>query len=96
MSKISAADVKKLATLSGLTVTDDEVASLAGEIEAIIGYVEQLDAIDTTGVEPTYQVTGLKNVTREDVLIDYGVSRADLLGNAPDSTEDSIKVPKVI
>ena len=82
--------------LSGLTVKDDEVAALAKELEAILGYVAQLDAVDTTGVEPTYQVTGLSNVMRQDELIDYGVSQDELLANAPDKLHGSIKVKKVL
>lgn len=96
MTKVSADDVKKLAMLSGLTVTDDETVTLARNIEEIIGYVEQLDALDTAGKQPTYQVTGLSNVTRSDELIDYGVSRDELLKNAPDSENGSIKVRKVL
>lgn len=96
MSRISADDVKKLAALSGLTVTDDEVRALTGELEAILGYVKQLDDIDTSEAQPTYQVTGLKNVMRSDELIDYGVSRDALLATVPARDGGSIKVRKVL
>lgn len=96
MSKISADDVKKLAALSGLLITDDEIGPLSKELEAILGYVEQLDSIDTVDVEPTYQVTGLKNVMRSDELINYGVDQAGLLANAPATEQSSIKVRKVL
>jgi aspartyl-tRNA(Asn)/glutamyl-tRNA(Gln) amidotransferase subunit C len=96
MSAITADDVKKLASLSGLTIKDDEVDALARELQALLGYVEQLDTVNVEGVEPTYQVTGLKNVTRSDELIDYGVSQKALLSNTPAQDGGSIKVKKVL
>jgi aspartyl-tRNA(Asn)/glutamyl-tRNA(Gln) amidotransferase subunit C len=96
MSTISVSDVKKLAKLSSLHVSDDEVAHLQAELNHILEYVEQLNSIDTDNVEPTYQVTGLTSVTREDKVIDYGISNEDLLKNAPDTQNGQIKVPRVI
>lgn len=96
MSKISADDVKKLARLSALSVTDEEVNNLRGELESILTYVEQLDEVDTTGLEPTYQVTGLVNVTREDREIEYGVNQEALLKNAPEHQDGQIKVRRVL
>lgn len=96
MTNISADDVKKLAALSGLTVTDEEVDALSSELEAILGYVKQLDAIDTTDTQPTYQVTGLTNVMRADSLINYEVTQQSLLANAPATMDGSIKVKKVL
>jgi Asp-tRNA(Asn)/Glu-tRNA(Gln) amidotransferase C subunit len=52
--------------------------------------------LDTTGVEPTYQVTGLANVDRVDEVIDYGISQQALLQNAPRTQDNQIKVPKVL
>jgi aspartyl-tRNA(Asn)/glutamyl-tRNA(Gln) amidotransferase subunit C len=96
MSTISVNDVQKLAQLSALSLSDDEVASLANELTNILGYVEQLNDVDTDGVEPTYQVTGLHTVTRPDEIIDYGVSQQDLLKNAPDVQDGQMKVPRVL
>lgn len=96
MSTISIADVQKLAQLSALTITDDQAQTMSEELTEILGYVEQLDEVDTKGVEPTYQVTGLENVTREDEIIDYGVSQKELLKNAPKQRDGSIEVPRVI
>lgn len=95
-TKISIDDVKKLAQLSALTVTDDEVEALRGQLEEILGFVGQLSEVDTTGVEPTYQVTGLKNVWRKDQVIDYYLDRDALLGNAPDQQAGQIKVRRVL
>lgn len=63
-------DVKKLATLARLNLTDDEVVRFTSDLDAIIGYIEQLSEVDVTGVEPTSQVTGLQNVLRDDVVVD--------------------------
>jgi aspartyl-tRNA(Asn)/glutamyl-tRNA(Gln) amidotransferase subunit C len=93
---ISIDDVKYVAALAKIAITDEEAKKLTGELDAILGYVRQLDAVDTTGLEPTYQVTGLKNVTRPDEVIDYGTSREDLLKNAPRQRDGYIEVPKVL
>ena len=96
MTTISLDDVKKLAALSALRVTDEEVQTLQAELQNILKFVEQLDSVDTNGVEPTYQVTGLENVWREDEIIDYGLSRDDLLRNAPNKQDGQIKVKRVL
>lgn len=67
---ISPDDVKKLADLARLNLTDEEVERYTTDLGAVIGYVEQLQEVDVTGVEPTSQVTGLQNVLREDVVVD--------------------------
>ncbi len=96
MTKISADDVKKLAALSALQVSDQEITSLQAELEQILSYVAQLDKVETSGLKPTYQVTGLKNVTRSDEFIDYGVSKDELLKNAPEVNDGQIKVKRVL
>lgn len=96
MSTISIADVQKLAQLSALTITDDQVQTMTNELNEILGYVEQLNEVDTDGVEPTYQVNGLENVTRPDEIKDMDVSQEDLLKNAPQQQDGSIKVPRVL
>jgi len=93
---ISIKDVHYIAGLSKIAVTDEEAAKLQAELDAILGYVRQLDSLDTAGIEPTYQVSGLSNVDRDDVIIDYGVSQEALLQNAPRTQDDQIKVPKVL
>ena len=96
MSTITTDDVRHLAQLSNLQLADDEVENLRGDLENILGYIEQLSELDTTGVEPTYQVTGLENVWRDDEVQDAGVSREQLLELAPEQTDNSEKVPKVL
>jgi len=95
MTQISRDDVQNLARLSSLQLTDDEVSALTDELDSIIDYVRQLDELDTSGVEPTYQVTGLENVWRDDA-VHHGIDPAKLVGLAPEKTDNQIKVPKVL
>ncbi len=96
MARISKDDVVHLSHLSNLSLTDDEVESLQGDLENILNYVSDLSGIDTEGVNPTYQVNDPQNVDRTDEVIDYKVDRHALLATAPEQLDDQIKVPKVI
>jgi aspartyl-tRNA(Asn)/glutamyl-tRNA(Gln) amidotransferase subunit C len=95
MTQISHDDVLGLARLSGLQLTEDETTALETELSDILGYVEQLGELDTTGVEPTYQVTGLENVWRDDE-VKKGIDQSRLLELAPETIDNQIKVPKVL
>ena len=96
MTQISRDDVQHLAQLSSLALSDQEVDSLRTDIAGILDYIDQLQELDTSGVEPTYQVTDLDNVWRDDIVDDYGINREDLIGLAPASQNGQIKVPKVL
>lgn len=96
MTQISRDDVQHLAQLSSLQLADDEIDNLQADIANILGYVEQLSELNTEGIEPTYQVTDLHNVWRDDSVIDYGVSREQLLDLSPASLNHQVKVPKVL
>lgn len=96
MAKLTREDVLKLARLSRLRLSDDEVEQFQSEISEILAYVEQLSAVDTAGLEPTSQVTGLTNVMREDTEIDYGISQNELLKNAPAVDKKQFKVKRVL
>lgn len=96
MNQISRDVVLKLASLSGLQLDENEIEDLRSDIATILSYVEQLDELDTTQVEPAYQVTGLQNVFRDDSISGGGVTREALLALAPQKAGSSIKVPKVI
>ncbi len=95
MTTISTSDIQHLASLSSLALADDEVDGLRQDLENIIGYIEQLGELDTSGVEPTYQVTGLENVWREDE-VQSGISRDELLELAPEKQNNQVKVPQVL
>lgn len=96
MTQISHDDVHHLAQLSNLQLSAKETDSLQADLQNILRYIQQLDELDTTGVEPTYQVTDLENVWRDDVVDNYGVDKTALLRLAPEAEADQIKVPKVL
>ena len=96
MIQISRDDVQHLAQLSSLQLSDTETDDLQRDIATILTYVEQLQELDTSDIEPTYQVTDLNNVWRDDKVIDYGVSREQLLALSPESANNHVKVPKVL
>jgi aspartyl-tRNA(Asn)/glutamyl-tRNA(Gln) amidotransferase subunit C len=96
MTTISRDDVQHLAQLSNLQLGDEEAARLQTDIGTILSYIQQLDELDTTGVEPTYQVTGLENVWRDDAVIDDNVTREQLLALSPEAANNQVKVPKVL
>lgn len=89
-------DVLRLAQLSSLQLSDDEITALQADLGNILGYIEQLGELDTTGVEPTYQVTDLENVWRDDVVQTAAANREALLALAPAQQDNQIKVPKVL
>jgi aspartyl-tRNA(Asn)/glutamyl-tRNA(Gln) amidotransferase subunit C len=68
MSKISLSidEVQKIAKLSQLNLSEDELVKFQGQLSEVLNYVEVLNELDTDKVEPTSQVTGLENIARED------------------------------
>lgn len=96
MAKLTRDEVLKLAALARLRLSDAEVDKFTTEIEAILGYVEQLQTVDLEGLDPTYQVTGLTNVMRPDDIIEYGISPEELLKNAPATENGHIKVKRML
>lgn len=95
MTTISTSDIQHLASLSSLALADDEVDGLRQDLENIIGYIKQLGELDTSGVEPTYQVTGLENIWREDE-VQPGIPAEKLLEMAPEKQNNQVKVPQVL
>jgi aspartyl-tRNA(Asn)/glutamyl-tRNA(Gln) amidotransferase subunit C len=96
MTNVSLDDVQHLAQLSSLQLNSDEADNLRTDIEGILKYIEQLGELDTSGVEPTYQVTDRENVWRADVVDQGGIPREELLARSPASEKNQIKVPKVL
>lgn len=96
MAKLTRDDVLKLARLARIELDSAETDEFVGEFNEILRYVEQLQSVDINGLEPTNQVTGLTNVTREDVVIDYGYAPRDLLKNVPRVENNQLKVKRMI
>lgn len=95
MSKIGTKEVHRLAKLARIGVTEAEAEHLAAELEQIVGFVEQLQAVDITGTKPTDQVTGLVDVWREDE-VRPSMPREQLLQNAPAQKDGYIVVKRVL
>ena len=95
MSKITADDVRKVAKLARLDLPDDTIATYTGQLERILDYVDQLQAVDTEGVLPTTRAVEVVNATREDTVVDTDV-RQDLLDQAPQREGDFLRVPKIL
>lgn len=96
MADLTRDDVLKLAKLAKLQLADEEADRLVKELSQILNYVEQLAEADVTGHKPTAQVTGLTNVTRADVVKDYGYQPADLLEQVPAVEDGQIKVKRML
>jgi aspartyl-tRNA(Asn)/glutamyl-tRNA(Gln) amidotransferase subunit C len=92
---VSIRDVEHVAGLARLSFTGEEKEKLVGELNEILHYMEQLNRLDTTDVEPLSHVIELSNVLRDDVLRP-SLPRENILRNAPAKTERFFKVPKVI
>ncbi|MBN9654858.1 Asp-tRNA(Asn)/Glu-tRNA(Gln) amidotransferase subunit GatC [Halobacillus sp. GSS1] len=95
MSRISKEEVKHVANLARLAITEEEATTFTKQLDDIITYAEQLNEIDTTGVEPTTHVLDLKNVMRKDEPKKW-ISQDDALKNAPDKQDGQFKVPSVL
>lgn len=92
---IDTATVRKVAHLARVAVREDELEPLAAELNAILGWVEQLGEVDVSGVEPMTSVTPMALKRRNDEVTD-GNRQADILANAPDAREGFFTVPKVV
>ena len=88
-------DVKHVATLARLALPDDRLVKLTGELESILGYIDKLAEVDTSGVEPMAHALPVHNVLREDVPQD-ALPLEKVLQNAPETDGPFFKVPKVI
>lgn len=78
--------IDHLAKLAKIRLTPEENAKMQQEVSSIMQFVAKLDSLDTTGVEPTSQVTGLVNATREDKA-DYTFAKEDMVPTMPDADE---------
>lgn len=96
MAEITKDTVKKLAKLSSIGLSEEELEVMTSELSSIVGFVEQLQSVDVDELEPTFQVTGLQDAFRADEVKPVLLSRDQLLANAPDQQDGYIKVPRVL
>ncbi len=87
-------EVRKIAQLSRVELTGQEEVRHASTISTILEFIDTLNEVDTQGVEPTAQVTGLEDVTREDKVREC-LYKKELLGQMPAVTRNLLKVPAV-
>ncbi|MCO6047267.1 Asp-tRNA(Asn)/Glu-tRNA(Gln) amidotransferase subunit GatC [Aeoliella sp. ICT_H6.2] len=88
-------DVEKVALLARLMLSPDELESMTAEMQQIVGYVDQLAEVDTTGIEPMAHAVELRNVTKDDNVAP-SLPRGEALANAPKHNEEGYLVPAVL
>ena len=93
--KIDQSQVIKVAKLSRLDLTEDEVQEFTGQLSAILDYVEKMNELDTTGVEPLAHCLPVSNVLREDSAKE-SLGTEKVLANAPQRDDEFFKVPKIL
>ena len=91
---ISIDEVRKIAQLARIELTPEEQTRHAATISAVLDYMKILNEVDTTGVEPTFQVTGLTNVYREDVVVESELGKK-LIEQMPQVEGEELVVPGV-
>jgi aspartyl-tRNA(Asn)/glutamyl-tRNA(Gln) amidotransferase subunit C len=95
--KLTKKEIEHIANLARLDLTDEEFKKYGEQLSGVLSYIEQLQEVDTTDVEPTAQVTGLENVMREDRAEDWQENEKErALGESPEIEEGQIKVKRVL
>ncbi|MCX8998886.1 Asp-tRNA(Asn)/Glu-tRNA(Gln) amidotransferase subunit GatC [Rhizobiaceae bacterium BDR2-2] len=92
---VDLATVKRVARLARIAVTEEEAERMTGELNGILGFVEQLSEVNVDGVEPMTSVTPMEMKKRADV-VDDGGKADDIVANAPASDRNYFLVPKVV
>ncbi|MCR5265852.1 MAG: Asp-tRNA(Asn)/Glu-tRNA(Gln) amidotransferase subunit GatC [Cyanobacteria bacterium RUI128] len=91
---ITVKDVEHVAKLARLELTEEEKEKFAGQLGDVLKYVEQMNEVDTSNVEPMAHAIDFVNVTREDT-VKYEQTKEQLMSNAPDEEDGFFKVPKI-
>ena len=92
---VDAGTVKRIARLARIRIEEGEIAKYQDELNAILGFVEQLDEVDISGVEPMTSVTPMAMKKRDDVVTDGGYPER-IVANAPLTEDNFFVVPKVV
>lgn len=88
-------DVRRIATLARLELSEEDVVSFSGKLDAILGHIEQLSSLDVTGIEPTAYTFPIDAPMRDDTPW-QSLPQHALLDNAPDQAQQQVRVPKVV
>jgi aspartyl-tRNA(Asn)/glutamyl-tRNA(Gln) amidotransferase subunit C len=92
---LDTATVRRIASLARIRLEEEEVGRMQAELNGILGWIEQLQAVDTTGVEPMSGAGAVSLRMREDAVTDGGIPE-QVLANAPDRMGEYFGVPKVV
>lgn len=92
---ISSTDIQRVAYLARLQLSETELESYSVQMKAIVEFVDQLQGVDTSGVEPMVHAIELTNVLADD-QVRAGLSREQALANSPDHDEECFRVPAVL
>ncbi|KTR08445.1 glutamyl-tRNA amidotransferase [Aureimonas ureilytica] len=92
---VDTATVRRVARLARIAVSDEDVATMEGELNAILGFVEQLREVDVTGIAPMTSVIPMQMKKRQDAVTD-GRKSDDIVANAPATEDHYFLVPKVV
>jgi aspartyl-tRNA(Asn)/glutamyl-tRNA(Gln) amidotransferase subunit C len=92
--KLTQVEVEHIATLARLHLTETEKEKYAGQLSGILDYMDKLGTVDTSDIEPTSQVTGLTNITREDSAENSGIAD-ELVACAPEHRDGFVTIPKI-
>lgn len=88
-------DVRRVATLARLALTDEEAEVFRGQMAGIVGFVRKIGDLDIAGIEPTTHAHPVENVFREDAAVE-GLDRETVLSNAPKQADGQFVVPKIV
>ncbi len=88
-------DIEKVARLARLELSEEEKVTFGDQLEQILNYMDQLNRLDTRGIEPTSHTIPISNVFREDEVTP-SVSREEIFSIAPDEEEGHFKVPRIL
>lgn len=88
--------VREVAHLARIALSDEEAAQYQEQMDQILKFLEQLDRIDVTGIEPTAHAGAVYDVVREDIVSGTSLTREAALENAPAISHDQFRMPKVV
>ena len=92
---ISEKDVRHVATLARLALSDEEVSTLQNELSSILSHIDEIQKLELADVEPTAHPLDVVNVTRADVPR-KGLTQAQALANAPQSADGAFVIPRIV
>ncbi len=93
--KITRKEVEHVANLARLKLSEEELATMTGQLDTILSYVAKLDELDTDGVEPTTHAFSITNAFREDEVI-ASLPREEALANGPKENGEAFIVPRIL